>query len=178
MERDIIALNSFFIILYLEKHIGGIMNRLFKTIIGTFFSLSLVCLIFYVTHPIGQTGEQWLMSQNTHVNSIIILTDEMDNIVTLYLSDNINESDFLSHVEILEQECKLLKANYQTEEKKIPVKTGTHTYFTKIGTENISSLYDNILDIIEMLKTNSGNKEVLSYKYLAFQQEIAEKATG
>ena len=154
------------------------MNRLSKAITGTFISLLLVCLIFYISHPIGQTGEQWLSAQKTYVNEIIVLTDEMDTIVTLYLSDNINESDFLSHADVLEQECKILKANYQSDLKTTPVKIGTHTYFTKKGTESIASMYDDILNIIHMLKTNSNNKEALSYKYIASQQEIADKATG
>lgn len=153
------------------------MERLSHTIIGTFVSLILVCLIFYIMHPIGQTGEQWLKAQTSYIDDMSMLVDEMDTIVSLYLSDTINESDFLIHIEIIEQECLILQADYQKDAENIPVKTGTHTYFTKLGTENIESLYDNILSVISMLKENSKNKEVLSYKYLAYQQVISEIIT-
>lgn len=152
-------------------------SRLGKTIAGTSMTLLLVCLIFYITHPIGQTGEQWLTMQYAYIENISVLAEEMDTVVTLYISDAISEEDFLVHVNVMEQECKILKYTYLADMKNVPIKTGTHTYFTKLGTETVASMYDDFFSILNMLKTDSGDKDALSYKYLAFQQEIQKKVT-
>ena len=118
------------------------------------------------------TGEDYLKVQEKYMAEFQVYSDNIDDIVSLYLDGSITEEDFLNHLEIFQQELDLMKATHDSEAEKYPVKTGTDTYHTKRGAEAVAECYDIYQNILTTLQNNSSDKDALSYKYIAYHQDI------
>lgn len=147
-----------------------------RLLIGIF----IICIIFagggtfYYFHSIKDeiTGEEYLKKQAVHVDELETYADNMDNVVALYLNGNIEEQDFINHLDVFQQELSLMKASYQQEKQEHPVKVGSHTYATKKGSEAIEECYEIFGKILSMMKETYPDKEVFSYQYIAYHQDI------
>lgn len=136
-------------------------------------SILVVFLFFMIKGSDGVlTGEEYLKVQEKYMSEFESYANDMDNIVTLYLDDNISEEDFLNHLSILQEELDIMKASHDKEAEKYTVITGSHTEQTKKGCEAVSECYDIFQEIITMMQNNYTDKDAMSYKYLAYHQDI------
>lgn len=155
------------------------MNKtLFKAILISLATFLVAWGTFMLLNPLGRTGTQWFSEQNKYIEEIASLTDDIDTITTLYISGSISESDFLTHVEVFEKQLYILKASYNDDLNRAPLKNGTHNYLTKIGCESVQNSYAIIEDVLQMLKNDSADKNQLSYKYIAYKQKVAEETAA
>lgn len=150
-------------------------KKLLKVIISVILLFFVGWGIFLLTHPGGRTGAQWLAKQSEYMNQISTFAEDVDTITALYISGSISETDFLNHINVFEKELNILKNVYNDELKNTPVRIGTHTYYTKEGCESVKESYILMENILTMLKENSSDKSTLSYKYIAYQQEVTQK---
>lgn len=118
------------------------------------------------------TGKEYLKQQAVHMDELEIYADNVDNVVALYLNGNIKEQDFMNHLSVFQQELALMNASYQKEKEEHPVKVGSHTYATKKGGEAIEECYTIYGKILTMLEENYHEKETMSYKYIAYHQDV------
>ena len=118
------------------------------------------------------TGKQYLKAQEKYMAEFEAYADDMDNIVTLYLNGDIGEEDFLNHLKILQEELTIMNEAHDKEAEKYSVITGTHTYQTKRGCEAVDECYDIFQNILSMMQNNYQDKNALSYKYIAYHQDI------
>ncbi len=152
-------------------------KKLFKTIVCMCVAFIIVCALFELTHPDGQTGMQWMAKQDVYVGELASLTDDIDTVLTLYISGNISEKDFLEHVSVFKSQLEILYASYQNDLAETPVKSGTHNYYSKTGCESVDNSYKLVNNILITMKNNSSDKDMLSYKYMSFKQEANKQAS-
>lgn len=136
--------------------------------------VGMFCLTHYLKHRNEITGAEWFREQADYVDQLQLFADEMDDTVALYLSNAMDEADFLSHIGLLEQQIAILKANYSQRHREHPVKLGTDTYHTKKGYESVEAMFPLMEEILGMLREYTGLKSSLSYHYLAYHQEVID----
>ncbi len=152
-------------------------NRVWKWIVRGMIALAIltvVCFAFFMLKGSDGSisGETYLKVQEKYLAEFESYADNMDNIVTLYLEDSISDEDFLNHLSILQEELNIMKASHDNDAEKYPVITGSHTAQTKRGCEAVDECYDILQEIITMMQNNYEDKDALSYKYLAYHQDI------
>lgn len=130
--------------------------------------------IFSITNPIGLTGFQWFMKQGDYVKQISMLADELDTVTTLYISDSISSADYLEHLSVTEKQNEILYSLYLKDEQENQVKAGTHNFFSKLGCECVKESYEIMSELITTAKNTCKDKDELSYKYLAYKQEVVD----
>lgn len=152
------------------------MRRIKKRwIIIPVFFLVIIALCSYIYQEEQKiTGEEWLSVQSTYIDEMSIYADNMDTIFALYIGGSISEADFLNHIEILEDELTVMVAARDELQDKYEIKTGSHTYSSKKGCEAVDHCYLTLKDILDMARNNYQDVDVLSYKYLAFHQEVID----
>lgn len=133
-------------------------------------------IIAYLDYSQEITGTEWFDMQEEYIDEMNTYADNMDDIFTLYLSGAISAEDFQNHISILSDELKVMQTVYEKYKEEHPVRTGTHTYSSKIGCEAIENCYDTFEKILDMASQEENYSDIntLGYKYLAYQQEIIE----
>lgn len=151
-----------------------------KAVIIIILSLILVIaasgIWWYISYLNTISGPQWLDMQETYIDQMESYADEMDDVFALYISGNISQDDFINHISVLQGEYSIMLEAYKKAQDDHPVRTGTHTYSSKVGCESVENCFDVIGNILEMAldENNNSDTTILSYKYLAYQQEIIE----
>lgn len=120
------------------------------------------------------TGEEWFAMQEEYINQFETFSDDMDSITALYINGDLDQEAFLSHMELFEKELDSMQTAYKKAEEENPVRTGTHTYYTKLGCDAVSECYDIFRDLIHMEMENYVNTEELGYTYIAYQQKFID----
>lgn len=118
------------------------------------------------------TGVEWFAKQEKYVKEMETYADSMDDIMTLYLNGSITEEDFQNHLSVLNDELTIMQGIYKKDKKAHPVKTGTHSYATKKGCQAVEKCYPAFRDLIQMALKNSGDKNALTYKYIAAHKTL------
>lgn len=122
------------------------------------------------------TGNEWLLIQKQSLQDLESYTSGMDEVFALYIVGGISDNDFLSEVELLKQQYKILK-QFRVELKTAhPVKEGSHSYVSKRGTDALENYYRTIGEILDYAITDDGkprSADELAYGYLAFQQTLS-----
>lgn len=118
------------------------------------------------------TGEQALKAQEMYMTEFEMFADDIDTVMTLYLTESIHEEDFLNHLVLFQEQLYVMQAAYMSDMETYPVRTGTHTYDTKRGCESVKECYIVMQNLLDMMKENYQNKDALTYKYLTYHQEI------
>lgn len=151
-----------------------------KLILGLIAVLVVAGAVFgvkaYLDYSKQISGLEWFDMQEKYIDEMETYADNMDDVFALYLSGTISEEDFINHLTVLSNELKVMKAVYEEDKAKNPVRTGTHTYSSKTGCEAVEKNYDTFEKIIIMAasKENYSDVNILGYKYLAYQQEIID----
>ena len=149
-----------------------------KIVIGIFLSVFLVLaaigIWWYFSYSKSVSGPEWLAMQDTYIDQMESYADEMDDVFALYISGNISQEDFKNHIAVLKGEFSIMLKAYEKAQKDNPIRTGSHTYSSKIGCESVEKCFETIGNILEMAsdEKNSSDTSILGYKYLAYQQEI------
>ena len=99
---------------------------------------------------------------------------QLDNIVTLYINDNISEQDLDNHLSIIKSECNMLKISYANDKNRYPVKVGSYDYYTKTGTETVEICIDKMINLVDACMKSENDKDELIYTYLAYSQEFSK----
>lgn len=120
------------------------------------------------------TGVEWFAKQESYVKEMESYADSMDDIVTLYLNGTITEEDFQNHLSVLQDELTIMRGIYQKDKKEHPVKTGTYNYATKKGCQAVEKCYQGFSDLVQMAQKNSGDKNALTYKYIAAHKTMID----
>lgn len=87
------------------------------------------------------TGGQWYAMQEEYITQFETFSDDIDSITALYLNGDLDQEAFLSHMELFDKELDAMQAAYEQAEEETPVRTGTHTYYTKMGCDAVESCY-------------------------------------
>jgi len=152
-------------------------TSIFKKII---IILTIICILVGVSIMIYKkmdrhiTGQEWFFMQADYIDTLREFSTSMDNVVALYLNDNISADDYNNHMSVLRLEYDIIMTAYEDAEKEHPVKVRTHDYYTKLGSEATKECMIVISKLIdECLKENTFlDKDKLIYVYLAYSQEI------
>lgn len=138
--------------------------------------ISLCVLIAGILFAIHQSkyisGSQWSEKQEEYMDEFGVIADDMDNTMTLYMTDAITTEDFLSHVDIIQKEVNILRAGYDQYQDKHPVKIGSYSYHEKATVDAVAKLFDLFNEILNMMRTYADDKPMLSYEYIAYHQDI------
>lgn len=120
------------------------------------------------------TGKEWLYMQADYIDTLKEFSTSMDNVVALYLNDNISADDYYNHMSVLRLEYDIIMTAYEDAEKEHPVKVGTHDYYTKLGSEATKECMIVISKLIDacLIENTFLDKDKLIYVYLAYSQEI------
>ena len=121
------------------------------------------------------TGHIWFEYQTNYVSCMRQTATQLDNIVTLYLNDNISRQDLDNHLSIIRSECNMLKISYANDKKRYPVKIGSYDYYTKTGTEAVEACIDKMINLIDACAKSENDKDELMYIYLAYSQEFSKE---
>lgn len=84
-----------------------------------------------------------------------------------FLHPTINPDKRKTHIGFI-----LTDEAHDKEAEKYSVITGTNTYQTKRGCEAVDECYDIFQNILSMMQNNYQDKNALSYKYIAYHQDI------
>lgn len=118
------------------------------------------------------TGRQALKAQEMYMTEFEVYANDIDTVMTLYLTDSIQEEDFLNHLSLFQEQLYVMQTAYTSDMENYLVRTGTHTYDTKRGCEAVKECYNVMQNLLDMMKENYQDKDALSYKYLAYHQEV------
>lgn len=120
------------------------------------------------------TGLDWFDMQHDYIEAMGTLTASLDNVVSLYINGNIGIDDYYNHLLVINEEMKIVIADYKQSTEKYPVKVGTHTYDSKAGCEAAEqSLYETFSLIQACMKNNIySDRDRLSYTYMAYAISI------
>ena len=120
------------------------------------------------------TGQIWFEYQTNYVSCMQQTATQLDNIVTLYINDNISEQDLDNHLSIIKSECNMLKISYANDKNRYPVKVGSYDYYTKTGTETVEICIDKMINLVDACMKSENDKDELIYTYLAYSQELSK----
>ena len=120
------------------------------------------------------SGIEYFSMQGRYMDDLENFADQMDDVVSLYISGAIKEEDFLIHLQQLEEEEKIMKGLYDKEKKENPVKTGSHTYDTKAGCEAVEACFFAFESLVSEMEETSSEPEQIGYIYLSYHQEFAD----
>jgi len=121
-----------------------------------------------------QNATEWFLKQGKYLDNLMLYSQNMDNITSLYLSGEIALTDFVVHLRELKGEINLMRADYDGYLKEHPVILGSETAATKIGNEAVVGLMDTYREMVDMLDKYKTDKETLAYNYIAYSQVITD----
>lgn len=139
--------------------------------------LSAIMTIGIAHHNANQkTGSDWLEEQSEYISELQVWSDDLDKVTSLYINGNIDQENYLAHIDLLEKELALLEADYSV--GKESVKIGSYSEIEKAGCDSVEECFSVMNDMISMIKEYSDNKYELSYNYIAFQQSLIYAIQG
>lgn len=143
-----------------------------------FGALIVIILLFsgvqIYKYQMQYTGQEWYARQEEYIETLRTYVGEMDDIFALYLGGSIQETDFLNHISVLQNEVDIIQEVYEQEKEKHPVRLGTYTYEQKLGCEGVEDVFSSLQDVLSMARENSADRNALSYKYLALHQNLID----
>lgn len=153
------------------------MKKKILIIIAIIFVVVNVIIGIFVLTPRKTTANQWVIDQNTHLETLHKMTENIDDVYTLYIIDSMSESDFLNELQILQGQYKACIIEYKQYNDEHPVETGTQTYYSEKGKDAIEALhkdYENLFNdsLTDALTPRSA--EEIAYVKIAYQNEITE----
>lgn len=151
-----------------KKRIIWIIILLLLIIFGAIFGIRA-----YKNAKAQRTETEWFERQQVYLDNLETYANNMDKIYSLYIAQSISESDFLTHVDSLEKQLKLIEYSYNRELKEHPVKVHSGSYHAQKGIEAVEGCFQTFENILTMTKKNYQDPNALAYKYMAYQQDIA-----
>lgn len=124
----------------------------------------------------SKTGTEWFEEQGAYVSNMETWASQLDDVTALYINGNISQDDYMSHIDLLEKELALMKADYSVSKEN--VKIGSYSELEKMGCDSVEECFSVMGDMIDMVRESSGNPDELSYNYIAFQQKLIYAIEG
>lgn len=116
-----------------------------------------------------QTGHEWFDRQAEYLTQFDKFSEQVDTVTVLYTIGSISEEDLRNHLYIFRTEISLMKKAYEDELKAHPVKTGTHTYATKKGSEAVYDIYELYSELFNDMESVSSDRDKVSYTYMTYR---------
>jgi len=152
-------------------------EKIKKIVIIALCAILLITSVFlFIRHYQKKKAEQysveWFIKQSDYLNNLMTYSENMDDVVSLYLSGNMSEGDFVLFLQQFQGEINLLKADRDKYLKKHPVRLGSETKETNAGAEAVDEIFKAYTEMIPVLEKYRNDKETLAYNYLAYEQVI------
>lgn len=135
---------------------------------------AVTAFMLYRNYARQQTGTEWFNKQQTYMDNMETLTDNMDDALSLYVAGAIGEEDFLTHIKQFQDELQLIRDERDAELRAHPVRPDTETYATKSGTEAVTELLDLCGDMLDMCENTYQDKDTLVYNYMAYEDLMVD----
>ena len=137
--------------------------------------LLVVCCLFTMTACAakGIDAKKWLLARYDTLGILQMYCEEMDDVVSLYLSSSMPVEEFLSEISFLSdvlEEMALAR-------KEDPVKVGSHTYETKLGMDGYNKIWSDLRSLTDVLLTQESllyDQNQLTYLYMGYRDAIAQ----
>lgn len=123
------------------------------------------------------TGETWFDVHAYFMQDMISYTDQLDTVVSLYYNGNLSEEAYCQQMEVLRQEMTLYLKNYTEIKYSVEIKIGTHTNYSKLGSDSAERSYYLVNDLVNNCINPEyyKDKEKLIYMYIAQGDEIEKE---
>lgn len=135
-----------------------------------------IYMFFYVQeNKTWQSGKEWFRAQqDIYLPELASFAKEVDDVYALYINKNIGAEDFINHVNILENELKIIKTVREEYLKKHPITPNSHTYYSKLGCDVIDNCYTAYQALFRVSLEKERGVKKITYDYLVVKSEIQE----
>lgn len=116
----------------------------------------------------------WLLGQQSMMDDIVALSENMDAVYSLYIIGEKSEEDFIYDIEILRRQHAAIQKIYSLFKEKYFMKPGTMTYSTKKGIEAVEEARELAGKVLESTIRNGRpiSREETLYLYIAYQEKL------
>ena len=145
-----------------------------KSKIGGAILLYVSCL-FTMTACVakGMDAKEWLLAQYDTLGILQMYCEEMDDVVSLYLSSSMPAEEFLNEISFLSDVLEEMESARSED----PVKVGSHTYETKLGMDGYNKIWSDLRNQTDALLTQEGllyDQNQLTYFYMGYRDALAQ----
>ena len=150
-----------------------------KKIIAGFLILFVLLLIVFVVIPTIRynsnsiSGEEWMKKQDAYLDDLKGVSENLDNITSLYLSGGITGDDYLKHLGTVNESFIIVQKKYEEETSDLMI--NDYTSEEKQTTDAVKKSYELLGELIMVCQRDAGDMNLLSYEYLAAQQAIQKQ---
>lgn len=124
----------------------------------------------------GISGDDWILMQHDTISELQTFSEEMDDVYTLYIIGSISSDDFLTELDVLQQEYQIMKAAYDQDKENNPILPEDCSYAAQKGMDALDSIWETLWDALNCAVQDDTllSVEEISYSYMAYQQELYE----
>ena len=147
------------------------MKRLVSIILIAIFTLPL----FSCGDDNSISGDDWLLMQRASMDELTSFTATMDEVYTLYFTQEINKSDFKNELLILNNTLNIMRAQREEFKTKYDIIPESYSYAAKRGVDAVDALYLSLSDLLMGSVDELGEPKSVfdvSYIYTAYKEEI------
>lgn len=121
----------------------------------------------------GMDAKEWLLAQYDTLGILQMYCEEMDDVVSLYLSSSMSAEEFLNEISFLSN----VLEEMELARREDPVKVGSHTYETKLGMDGYNKIWSDLRNLTDALLTQEGllyDQNQLTYFYMGYRDALAQ----
>ena len=136
--------------------------------------------VIFLSRDTGITGDEWLLDQSEYVSNLSVLVDDLENVVTIYGMEQMSNEDFHAEVCLARDKLVILHAAQKEAERKAGIRTGSHSWASKRGLEDLEEIYKLFKEMLDAFDEagDQNTPSAVIYNYLAYIDKIEDSLTG
>ena len=138
----------------------------------------LVCFLVAVMltgcKPKDITASEWVIKQYDTLDMIGLFCEDLDQVVTLYVSGAITLEDYMTEMEGIDEELTIMEKQRVIED----IRTGSYSYETKLAKDAYDGVWSDLRSLVDSLKSDEtliSDANQMTYFYMAYSESIQEK---
>lgn len=139
--------------------------------------ITTVIIVNKNSKPKEISDEQWVINQRTHINNLVNLSENIDDVYTLYIIGAMSESDFMNELQMLKGQYTVYLLEYEQQEQDAVITLGTETQLSQIGRKALNDLnhdYDSLFKDTLTEAMTPRTPEATAYLKMAYLQQMRE----
>lgn len=140
-------------------------------------AIAIVCVVNIIVHSDEISEEQWVLNQRTHINHLINLSENIDDVYTLYIMGEMSVGDFNSEMQIINGQYLVYLKEFEQESNTDKIKLGSETFLSKKGRQALEKLNQDYESLFKDTYTDAitpRTPEEVAYVKMAYAQQIGE----
>lgn len=124
------------------------------------------------------TGAEKLALQQETIHNLYYISDQLDNVTTLYLSGSITQETYEKHIGVLQKQYTVAKKKHDQMDKDYRVDAAELTYVESQGIKSTDESLRLMGVLLDSCEKHADNKDELSYYYLAAGESLSNAVAG